>query len=219
MSAVKLKNATLKAVQAAIARGELPAIAVSARLRDNRIWIDIDAAPFDVLRPENITDSGYRIVIVLGSGEDRNHTPEGIALLADVKAIGNAVCPRGLIVDFSSDCYTAQGRRQNAAKASPAIAALAGLAIAVLALASPAAAQSYDSFRSPGVLIDRDPYNDTLRIHGWGETPSRPFYGDSYSRDYRAWGSDIIIERDDYDGSLSLRRWGESAFDRFYPGD
>jgi hypothetical protein len=214
MSAVKLKNAVVKAVNAAIATGEIPkGTVVNARLSNRRIWLDIDAAPVDVLLPERIEQSphGFSVFsVILMAPDEKNYTPEGIALKAQVARIASAICPQGLYVHFTSKCFNRQGARS----------LVAAFAFAFLALTMPAKAQSsYDSFRTPGVMIDRDDFDGSLRFHRWGESPSSSFYPNESGTEYRGYHSDIIIERDSLDGSLSMRRWGEPTFNRFYPND
>jgi hypothetical protein len=117
MSAIKLKNAVLKGVRAAIANGELPAIVVNATLKDRRIRVTIDAAPFDVIKQENLTltKSGVGLKLEFGIDGVHHYTPEGIALEAKVMEIAKAICPTGVYVDLSPECFFEQGRRAKAA--------------------------------------------------------------------------------------------------------
>lgn len=122
MSAVKIKNAILRALNVAIAQGDIPSgVVVSASLRDRRIGVFIEAAPFDVLKPERLRigasgSIGYAISI--GAGPEKDHTESGVALLAKVKEIATAISPKGLWFCYSSDCYRAQALRARAAQAA-----------------------------------------------------------------------------------------------------
>lgn len=123
MSSVKVKNATIKAVTAAIADGTLPAgLLIAGRLTKGRIWIDINAAPIDTIRPERIQrmGSGTGYTIDLFADDLVNYTPEGVALKAKIIEIASAVCPKGLHVHFSSECFMRQGRRALAAASNAA---------------------------------------------------------------------------------------------------
>jgi hypothetical protein len=124
MSLVKLKNAVLKTLNSAIATGHLPAgLIVAASLSNRRIWIDINAAPIDTIRPERIKNTalGTSVTIDLFADDLVNYTPEGLALKAKVAEIAQTICP--VVVHFSSECFTAQGRRANAARQAAAVAA------------------------------------------------------------------------------------------------
>lgn len=123
MSAVKLKNDTIKAINAAIAAGEIPAgTVIAGRLSDRRIWIDIDAAACDTILPKNVevTDYGISFAIELFGGDEKNYTPEGIALKAKVLEVAHRVCPQGVVVHFTQKCFSAQARRTEVAKATQA---------------------------------------------------------------------------------------------------
>lgn len=118
MSAVKLKNAAVRAINAAIAAGEIPAgVTISAELRDRRIWISIDSAPFDVINPKNLELRDGMFSYKMSLGTDEDGTPEGRDLRAKVQEIGRAVCEKGLHVTFSTKCYMAQAKRAVSAAA------------------------------------------------------------------------------------------------------
>lgn len=114
MSAVKIKNQIIRTLHAAVAEGKIPAgVSFSATLKDRRISVEIDSAPFDVMKPERITVGKYGVTFTLNpfDGPEKDHTPKGVALLASVTEIIKAVCPKGAYAHFSSDCYAAQGIR------------------------------------------------------------------------------------------------------------
>jgi hypothetical protein len=124
MSLVKLKNAVLKSLNAAIATGQLPVgLIVAASVNNRRVWVDINAAPIDTIRPERIKNTalGTSVTIDLFADDLVNYTREGLALKAKVAEIAQTNTP--VVVHFSSECFTAQGRRANAARQVAAVAA------------------------------------------------------------------------------------------------
>ncbi len=194
MLAVKFKNAALRALSAAIANGELPAgTVISGNTKDRRVWIDIDAAPFDCLLAKNIENTPHGVVfsVTLCVPDEQNYTPEGIALKAQVEKIARAICPEGLFVHFSSKCFTAQGRRQKAAQAPSTIAAIAAACLAIAALAAPATAQQWSwEIDRPGEFpsyLTPQPFGQggyTVEQPGQMPYQINPAFGGGYSIDY-----------------------------------
>jgi hypothetical protein len=121
MSTVKLKNQVAKALAAAVLDGRLAqGVLVRCRLSDRRLWVDILDAPFDVLKPENITEHGYRLALNIGGGPDTSHTEQGIVLRSQVTNIARTIAS-GALVHFDSQCYLTQARRMKDAKSGAAV--------------------------------------------------------------------------------------------------
>jgi hypothetical protein len=90
MSAVKAKNAVVKAIKAEIGKSIPAGVEVSASAKDGKLWLYIEAAPFDVHAEGVIKLTPHGFTQLMSLMGDDGYTPECRAVVTKMKEIGEA---------------------------------------------------------------------------------------------------------------------------------